>query len=236
MVLVGDQAVLFWANRYRNVTELIALKEEAPLTSRDIDFTGSKETAKEVAARIGGHAQVPKRWESQINTAVVMYPDNDGNEHRIDFIQVPLGVEGSLEEFIGMGQPVITTSSASPVRFTAMHPFHVLRSRLTNIDRLPTHQGEHSLHQCRAAIICHREFVRETLTRHSPKDARNSNERLFQYLFAGATNIAAKSVWKTHGIDARKALLIDDALGEGFCNKRYPIMLKQLAKKWGEAG
>ena len=53
-VLVGGQAVNFWAGMYEHVTPELA--DNGPYTSKDIDFAGSKEVVKECAVRLGGTA------------------------------------------------------------------------------------------------------------------------------------------------------------------------------------
>ena len=230
LILVGGQALLVWAHRYRNTPELMEIGDE-PLASKDIDFTGKREAAKEVARRLHGVHKPAKQFDPGINYAVVTYKDADGDEHRIDFIRVPIGIPDTLSDFLAAGLKATTQTGPKPAKFTVMHPYHVLRSRLMNLHRLDTHRGEHSQAQCTAAVFCQREFTRELLDSgdDGAKKARKSNERVFDYLFGDDT---ARLVLQGYGIDARAALLLDDKLGDAFCTKRYPKMLEQLKKKW----
>ena len=52
IVLVGGQAVNFWAERYSESDS--ALREKAPFTSKDIDFQGDADAVRTCAERLEG--------------------------------------------------------------------------------------------------------------------------------------------------------------------------------------
>ena len=53
IVLIGGQALNFWAERYGSVSELA---RGAPYTSKDIDFYGQQEHVTRCAQMLGGEA------------------------------------------------------------------------------------------------------------------------------------------------------------------------------------
>ena len=83
VVLVGGQALNFWASYYEDrVAELAA---GAPYTSKDIDFLGSHEAVKECARRLGGKAKLATLDDMGTpNTGVVVFVDDDGHLRQID--------------------------------------------------------------------------------------------------------------------------------------------------------
>lgn len=59
IVLVGGQAVNYWADRYRHVVPELAA--EWPFTSRDIDFFGRREDVEILAERLHGAPRIATR-------------------------------------------------------------------------------------------------------------------------------------------------------------------------------
>lgn len=205
---------------------------DAPLASRDIDFTGTQENAESLAKSINGQVEYrAKRFDPNPTNAVVSYTDDDGDVHKIDVIKVPLGLRESLSMDAFLAHGVLVTHASSPsVHFKVMHPHHVLISRLTNLHQLPTHRGSHSQSQCLASIICQREFTREILDQRGIREALKHNETVFSYLL---NHEAPKHAWLSYQIDARAALLCDNTMGAKYVSTRYPQMLELLGKKWG---
>jgi hypothetical protein len=86
-VLVGGQALNFWAERY--LPRVPELGRGAPYTSKDIDFCGNRHAVLECAQRLGGQPIVPEVF-SPPSTGKVIFADAAGVQHEIDFIDRPL--------------------------------------------------------------------------------------------------------------------------------------------------
>lgn len=130
MVLIGGQAVAFWAHYYA-ITDL-------PLTSKDIDFCGNKRAAELCAERLGGSPSFPGMDDATPNSAVVRFVDDDGVERILDFLDAPFGLRAEevhrlSQEFSILDPAGQDTSS----HFRVMHPLHCLVSRINNTAALP---------------------------------------------------------------------------------------------------
>jgi hypothetical protein len=90
IVLVGGQAVAFWAS----VLESRGVPAPAAdlLTSKDVDFEGNARAARRAAELLGGVARIPSMDEHTPNTGLVLFNDSEGIDREIDFIGEPLGL------------------------------------------------------------------------------------------------------------------------------------------------
>lgn len=226
VVLVGGQALNFWAERY--LGRAPALAAEAPFTSKDIDFCGGPEAVEQAAGRLGGRAQLNQDpFSEQPNTGLVEFEDADGDCHRIDFLRQPLGLD--QREVLRLKFPVrVRDASGRELRFFVLPPHLCLESRVHNTDSLARYRDEHGLSQLRAAIVCAREYVRELLDRDSVKAARKLNERCFRF---SRYNDGAQRVFERHRIETFEGVLVDERLGEKFVSTRYPQMRAEVERK-----
>jgi hypothetical protein len=85
--IIGGQATNLWAWFYR--VRHADLSE--PLTSEDIDFFGSVESARRFSEAIGGKLLLPERASATPSTAIVKMTIG-GREITIDFLNDVLGV------------------------------------------------------------------------------------------------------------------------------------------------
>jgi hypothetical protein len=82
VVLVGGQAVNFWAERYLGgVAELAA---GAPYASKDIDLCGGPADAERIGRRLRATVRLAEPFDPSTNIAVIMAPASDGSSIRID--------------------------------------------------------------------------------------------------------------------------------------------------------
>jgi len=223
LVLVGGQAVSFWAWRYS--ARLPGVLTDANLPTKDIDFCGDREAVRLCAARLGGQAFVPDMDDHTPNTGKVVFVDEQGVKQRIDFLGEPFGV--SAAELRRMALPFEVEAEGGQrtgLLFYVMHPVLCLESRVANTVGLPGYQTPHALAQLRASIGCAREFLRDVLDVGAVRDVLNLNERIFR---------CAMDPWKgerlvaAQGIDVFAAVLADDKrLPEKFRTIRYPQMQK----------
>ncbi len=76
-MLVGGQAVNFWASFYQG--RVPALAREAPFTSKDIDFCGDERAVRDCAERLGGTPRVATFDDATPNTGTVVFIDGAGS-------------------------------------------------------------------------------------------------------------------------------------------------------------
>jgi hypothetical protein len=229
VVLIGGQAVNFWAVQYlARVPELL---ERGPYASKDIDLCADLDFVKKCARRLGGNATARLAGfdDVPINIGAVRFVDGDGFERQIDFLGEPAGVP--LAELLEQAANVTLVVDGCDVRFRVMHQLHSLRSRAYNVAYIDGYQSERALNQLRAAIICARQYVVDLIASGNLVRARDSNEEIFDI----ARWKAGPRVFAEHGIDVLKALVVDPALDPKFLTKRYPAMLGQIAGAYKKA-
>ena len=84
IVLVGGQALAFWAARYTD-----RFKSPGPVNSKDIDFCGLSDAVSIAARRLGGTFQVPEPFSNTPNTGLVDFLGPGGHRRRMDFLGDP---------------------------------------------------------------------------------------------------------------------------------------------------
>jgi hypothetical protein len=77
-VLVGGQAVNFWAEYY--MSRAPELAAHAPYTSKDIDFAGGPEQVESMAARVHGRHWLTPPFDPSPHAGVVIFPAPSGEE------------------------------------------------------------------------------------------------------------------------------------------------------------
>lgn len=230
LVLVGGQAVNFWAERYLPRNPGLALG--APYTSKDIDFCAGPDVVEECARLLGGRATLPAPFDDATpSSGLVAFTDGHGVEQVIDFLKAPFGLR--VEELFRLALPVdVPRDDGPPLRFLVMHPVLCLESRCHNVGGLPGYRTRAAINQLIASILCVREFLRELLEVDEHKAVLRLNERLFRFAFHDRD---AADVWTRHGIEVFEAVLVDAALPRAFLELRYPQMRHQLDARRGKA-
>ena len=134
IVLVGGQAVSFWAFRYQD--RLAGLIDDKDLPTKDIDFCGRRELVALCATRLGGRAIFPDADNVVTpNTGKVLFVDDRGTQQHIDFLAAPFGLDEA--EVRRLAVPFEVERPEGPLRFYVMHPVLSLESRVANTVSLP---------------------------------------------------------------------------------------------------
>lgn len=214
VVLVGGQALNFWASYYEESVAELAVN--APYTSKDIDFLGSHEAVKECARRLGGTARLATLDDMNTpNTGVVVFVDDDGHRRQIDFLGEVAGVRETYYESI---DATIVDAHDTPVAtLRVMDPISCLKGRAHNVAYLPGYQSEHALNQLCAAIFCAKEFGRDLL-KQDPFETLRSNEHVFDIARWGAGPL----VYARYNVDILGAVVEDAGMPEKFYTERLP--------------
>jgi hypothetical protein len=154
IVLIGGQAVNFWAYRYVNRVEEL---DDGPYTSQDVDFYGDIEAVKECASLLNGNATISQPFSGHPNLAVVEF-NHEGHDRLIDFMRVTAGVDN--DEVLATAIPFQIDDQAI---INVMHPVLCMESRAANVASIPGYDSPHSLRQLRASCVCAREFLKDIL-------------------------------------------------------------------------
>ncbi|MFO0589009.1 MAG: hypothetical protein U0441_15775 [Polyangiaceae bacterium] len=225
IVLVGGQAVNFWAERY--LDRVSELHLHGPYSSKDIDFCGTRAALIECARQLGGKALLPEPFEPTPNAGQLLFLDDTGTERVIDFLVHPFGLDA--EDVLKTSLPVeVLDEGGLPTgaRFRVMHPERCLESRVYNIGGLPGYDSPRALAQATAAILCTREFQKDLLSSGHIRPVLTIAERVFRLCH---DNLHGRSAFERHGIDPFSAIFTDVRLPAEFNEVRYPQMLERLA-------
>jgi hypothetical protein len=182
IVLVGGQAVAFWAS----VLESRGVPAPAAdlLTSKDVDFEGNARAARRAAELLGGVARIPSMDEHTPNTGLVLFNDSEGIDREIDFIGEPLGLR---HRDVRDTAVLLTLDSAdqNDVPLWLMHPERCMESRVYNVQVL-RHDDDQAIRKLCASIVCAREWSRLLLGDEGIPDSDRVravlriNERIFK--------------------------------------------------------
>jgi hypothetical protein len=163
LVLVGGQAVNFWASYY--APRVHALAQEAPFTSKDIDFCGDQRAVRRCAERLGGTARVATFDDATPNTGTVVFLDGTGVKRTLDVVSAPFGLDATEVRATALPVEILDDAGASSgLSFYVMHPVLCMESRVHNVVGLPAYYDtDQGRKQARASILVAREFIRDVL-------------------------------------------------------------------------
>lgn len=225
IVLVGGQAVNFWAEQY--MARAPELGAHAPYTSKDIDFCGARAAVLECARRLGGRAFLPVDFDPTPNSGQVIFMDDTGTERIIDFLVQPFGLD--MADVLRTSLPVEVLDDAglpTGARFRVMHPERCMESRIHNVIGLPGYDTERALAQLRATVVCTREFILDLLAAGRARPTLDLAERIFHFCH---DEPRGRAVYERYGIDPFSAVFADPRLPVEFNEVRYPQMVSRLA-------
>jgi hypothetical protein len=230
LVLVGGQAVNFWASHYE--ARASELEREAPFTSKDIDFCGDQRVVRLAAERLGGRPRVATFDDATPNSGTVVFVDAAGAERTLDVVSAPFGLDAEEVHATALCVDINDDAGApTGVSFYVVHPVLCMESRVHNVVGLAgTYATEHGQKQLRASIVCAREFLRDVLDGRVDADepvraVLKLNERIFRFATADRHAI---ELYRAKGIDPADALVVDQRLPEEFRTKRHPQMTRHL--------
>lgn len=149
MILVGGQALSFWAAYYDVPAPAIAI-------TKDVDFVGSRADVERLARGLGGKATFRRQRDLTLLTGQVEKHLPGGNYINIDVLSRVYGAVSteSLEK-----RAIVAESPAG--KFRVMHPLDVLQGRLENVYGRAEKQDEHGIAQLELAVAMVREFLKD---------------------------------------------------------------------------
>jgi hypothetical protein len=233
LVLIGGQAVNFWASLYQR--RVPALAREAPFTSKDIDFCGDQRSLRVCAERLGGTPRAATFDDATPNSGTVVFVDGAGVTRTLDIVSAPFGLDSAEVHDTAVPIELPDDAGASAdVRFYVMHPVLCMESRVHNVVGLPgAYDTEQGRKQLRVSILFARAFLLDVLDgRIDAEDPARTvlklNERIFRFAMRDQH---AKEVYRTKGVDPADAIFDDARLPAAFRDRRLPQMREQLAAR-----
>jgi hypothetical protein len=233
LVLVGGQAVNFWASYYQHRTRELA--NAGPFTSKDIDFCGDPRAVRTCAERLGGKARVATFDDATPNSGTVVFVDAAGVTRTLDVVSAPFGLDGKEVRTTALPVEILDEAGRNTgATFYVMHPVLSMESRVHNVIGLAaSYDTEQGRKQLRASILCAREFLRDVLDGQMEaadpvRAVMKINERVFRF---ATRDRDAMELFRTRGVDPADVLVDDDRLPAAFRSKRLPQMRAELAAR-----
>jgi hypothetical protein len=221
MILVGGQALAFWAAYYHTSAPTIAI-------TKDIDLLGTKSDVERLARGLDVKAVFPNKKNMTLLVGQVLKDLPGGNYVNID---VMFRVYGDITTEAITTRAVLVESPAG--RFRVMHPLDVLQGRLENVHGLPAKQDEHGVAQLRLAIEMVQKFVGDIASQESTGADKAGRPVVLRHLArieALSLSDAGRKVAKRYGVHVADA--IDPApVGhiKPFVSKKLPQLLKLMS-------
>jgi hypothetical protein len=234
VVLVGGQALAFWADRYG----LSHPDPKLPAISDDVDFlsrsAGDKEVVNRLAAAINAQVVFPNKRALTALVGQAIIDISEDEYINVDVIHKLVGLKGESVR----KRAVKFSQGKGQSRFLVMHPLDVLHSRLANLHQLPEKQNDKGRMQLALAIDVGREFLRIAAEETKPVEMATGRSPVQGYVSAierMATEDAGRKVAKRHGLHVADA--IDPYLipAGPFWTKRWPGLKKLMSTQYSEA-
>jgi hypothetical protein len=221
MILVGGQALAFWAAYYHTPAPTIAI-------TKDVDLLGTRADVERLARGLDARAVFPQKKDITMLVGRVLKDLPGGNYVNIDVL---FRVYGDIATEAIAGRAVLAENPAG--RFRVMHPLDVLQGRLENVHGLAAKQDEHGLAQLRLAIDMSRNFVADIASQEASGEGGSGRPvvlRHFARIETLALSDAGRKGAKRYGVHVADA--IEPALVghiKPFVSKKLPRLLKLMS-------
>jgi hypothetical protein len=237
MILIGGQALSFWAGHYLIGADPIAITRDVDflipsprsigvLRGRDVDFLGSKEEVKRLAAALQGHAKFP---HERAMTALIGQVVKDLPSGHYINIDVLFRVHGDVTTDAIEKRAVNVELAAG--RFRVMHPLDVLQGRLENVYSLAEKQDDHGLAQLELAIPIARAFLLDVASQDT-KAARPIVLGHISRIESMAASDAGRKVAKRHRLHVADAIDPQPVTHmKAFMTKKLPQLLTMMSPR-----
>jgi hypothetical protein len=215
-VLIGGQSLAFWVAHYG-----LPVPAFLSFISSDADLLGWPDTAKQIAAALGGVDVTPRGSALTALAGQVLIPAGPHRFRNVDVLHKVIGFPD--EHAVRQRSLEVTLGS---VTFRIMHPLDVLQSRVENLKRLPEKQTILGKVQAELAVDVVKRFIQELLIGQTERSALRAANR--------ACDIAAGSaglhVFVEYDVDVLKAVPIEDFKVRAFSQTQWPAVLKNVAR------
>ena len=152
-MLIGGQAVNYWAETYLSKEPLLAIW--LPFTSEDIDFHGGRDDVIRAARKLGVMAQLPHHKQMTPWAGMVPYKIGDV-QTSIDFVRIIPGFPNSKIE----AWAIAAVRDGKQLR--VLDPISLLSCKVCLALKANQKERRDTEHM-RMMVVCVRAFLRETL-------------------------------------------------------------------------
>lgn len=211
IILIGGQAVMFWAHFY-------GLAEERASLTRDIDFFGQRADVEDASIRLANfkHKTRYADWDdTSPNSGVILVEVPELKDPvQIDFLWAVHGLSGSdvreramLSNIPGINKPVLV-----------LHPFMCLESKVANLGSFPKKRSPQGIEQTRLAVLVVRAIILKMLESGRERDALRLVERTRHIAQSDASNFA----YAVCKVDILEAIPAEKFASDEFKKTRWP--------------
>lgn len=221
MILIGGQALAFWATYYRTPAPATAV-------TKDVDLLGTSDDLQRLAQGLEATAIIPHRRAQTLLIGQLVKELPGGDYINIDVMH---RVYGDVTAVAISGNAISADSPAG--RFRVMHPMDILQGRLENVYGLPEKRDEHGIAQMVLAIRIVQAFIRDLASREaaaSPHPSRPIALRHFSRIERMALSDAGRKVARRHGVHVADAIEPSPVLHmDAFVANKLPQLLKLMS-------
>ncbi|HEY9268197.1 MAG TPA: hypothetical protein VIO39_01940 [Methylotenera sp.] len=221
-VLVGGQSLTFWIDYYSIPIPHIT----TPYLTQDADILGSVGDAQVVANLLGGKVKIADISDNTPNTAIVIYNAQDGRKLLIDFMGGLVGLDNDE-----INKTAVTLKYKDIGVINILHPRLVLKSRIANLEVLPSKRNGNGVSQARLAVEVCKKFITEYVKSLPTADQENYLMTKARWLAKLAKSPSGLFVYKNWGIDVLEAAPISLISHEAFLKLDWPKQLGWVANK-----
>lgn len=220
LVLVGGQAVMFWAHYYGVIEEVASL-------TGDIDYFGQRADVEDADLKLANfsHETHLADWdESSPNSGLILVEMPGHNEKvRINFLWGAQGLSGAdmRERAVVASIPGISKS------IQVLHPFMCLESKISNLGSLPMKRTAEGIEQARLSVNVVRLLLERMLVDKRERDALKLVERIASVATSDSSNYS----FAVCGVDVLQAIPVNNFLSTEFKTIRWPQIQNQVADR-----
>jgi hypothetical protein len=236
LVLVGGQALAFWAGYY-DVPEPDGL---GPAISRDVDFftadAANSAPLRAFARAIGGRSIIQ---EMEAVTALVgsaVATAGDGCTYNVDLVHQVVGLDRAEIDEHAIEVPL----ADSDARFRVLHPVHVLQSRNANLHKLVSKQNEIGCKQFALAIAVARAYLQDRIDaisglhglgeRQRERASLSAIRRVLEY----AGDDAARKNAERYGLHLADAIPAWCITAPAFWEQQWPHLRQRMSPAYAQ--
>lgn len=213
-VLVGGQAVAFWAS-YFNVPVPPAL---GAFVTKDSDFLGNRADVARIASGTRGIAMYPHKRGLTALVGQVRINLTEESFLNVDVLHKIVGFDDSS----GVRRRAQEAAMGS-ARFKAMHPLDCLRSRLENLHKIAEKRSESGAAQAELATTIVGRYLETMLDEEKERLALKGIEAVVKIALGSAGRFA----FGTFGIDPLEAIPLKRISNRKFLDTRWPQIQAQ---------
>lgn len=215
IVLIGGQAVYFWADHYQE--RLPDDLRQCVFVTHDIDFLGDQNDVLRIAEQLNGKPLTAGLDDHSPNAGVVAF-EYQGQETEIGVLYTLYGVMNHEAKETAL--PIENEDKTASLLI--LHPFFCLQSKLKNVTGLKR-SDRGALNQLHLAVQITRCYI-EDLFQEDPRKALGYCEKAYHL----ARTQEATSVFHQFKVDLMAAIPVEKITIEKFQTVRYPQMVADV--------